>query len=235
MTLVIMLAQLQMVHATSLSFPFAMLKHLIEPDHAEAHLAFYRALGGTQHLEEVKKWVHHYLAENRKELNHQLERGARYRDAVEDILRENGVPAEVYYVGMVESGYLAESYSPKDAVGFWQITGDTAARIGLTVNYDEDDRLKLRKSTQAAAKYLKSMHDEFGSWALAIAAYNCGDNHMRRMIEKYQSHDFWELVSLHAFKRETVEYIPKILAIMTIDEDHKRYGIGTTARTRSKK
>jgi hypothetical protein len=134
------------------------------------------------------------------------------RPAIEPILQQSGVPVELAGVTMVESGALATALSPKGARGLWQLMPGTARRYGLRVDDIEDDRLDLEKSTRAAARYLSDLHLQFGSWTLALAAYNSGEQNVQRAISRSRSMEFAVLSSTGLLPLETRNYVPRVLA-----------------------
>lgn len=172
----------------------------------------------------VRKWVHYFTHTNRDRFDRFMERGARYRILVQDILTENDVPSEMYYLGMIESGYASQARSSARAVGIWQFIAPTARRYGLRVDKEVDERLDVLRSTKAAARYLKDLKEEFGSWYMAMAAYNCGEGRVRSAIRRHRTRDFWTLQKRRALPRETAEYIPKFQAAMAIARNPKKYG-----------
>lgn len=134
---------------------------------------------------------------------------------IDPILREVGIPEELAAVVLVESGGDPMALSPKGARGIWQLMPDTARRYGLTVDASEDDRLDIEKSTLAAARYLRDLHSEFGSWPLALAAYNTGGQNLQRAIDRSRSNDFNVLSSLRLLPFETRQYVPAVLSAVT--------------------
>ena len=134
---------------------------------------------------------------------------------IDPILREVGIPEEMAAVVLVESGGDPMALSPKGARGIWQLMPDTARRYGLTVDASEDDRLDIEKSTLAAARYLRDLHSEFGSWPLALAAYNTGEQNLQRAIDRSRSNDFNVLSSLRLLPFETRQYVPAVLSAVT--------------------
>jgi membrane-bound lytic murein transglycosylase D len=175
----------------------------------------------------VRKWIYFFTHTDRQRFERFMTRGGRYRILVQDILEENNVPAELFYLGMIESGYASRARSNARAVGIWQFIAPTARRYGLKVNKEVDERLDVMRSTKAAAQYLKDLKQEFGSWYMAMAAYNCGEGRVRTAIRKYRTRDFWKLARRHALPRETVDYIPKFQAAMKIARNPKAYGFKT--------
>lgn len=174
----------------------------------------------------VRKWVYYFTHENRDRFDRFMSRGARYRILVQDILEENGVPAEMYYLGMIESGYASKARSNARAVGIWQFIAPTARRYGLRVNKEVDERLDVLRSTRAAARYLKDLKEEFGSWYMAMAAYNCGEGRVRSAVRRNHTRDFWTLAHRRALPAETVDYVPKFQAAMRIARNPQQYGFG---------
>ena len=174
----------------------------------------------------VRKWVWFFTHEDRHRFDRFMTRGGRYRILVQDILEENGVPAEMFYLGMIESGYASKARSGAAAVGIWQFIAPTARRYGLKVNRDVDERLDVMRSTKAAAMYLKDLKREFGSWYMAMAAYNCGEGRVRKAIRRHRTRDFWTLAHRRALPAETSDYIPKFQAAMKIARDPRAFGFG---------
>lgn len=174
----------------------------------------------------VRKWVYFFTHENRNRFDRFMTRGGRYRILVQDILEENDVPPELFYLGMIESGYASKARSGARAVGIWQFMAPTARRYGLKVNRDIDERLDVMRSTKAAAQYLKDLKDEFGSWYMAMAAYNCGEGRVRSAIRRHHTRDFWTLAHRRALPAETADYIPKFQAAMRIARNPQSYGFG---------
>lgn len=134
------------------------------------------------------------------------------RPIIDPILRHAGVPTEFAAVVLIESGGDPMALSPKGARGLWQLMPTTARRYGLTVDNSEDDRLDIEKSTRAAAHYLSDLYSEFGSWPLALAAYNTGEQNVQSAIERSRSMDFIVLSSLRLLPVETRNYVPAVFA-----------------------
>ncbi len=172
----------------------------------------------------VRKWVYFFTHDNRNRFDRFMSRGARYRILVQEILEENGVPAEMYYLGMIESGYASKARSNARAVGIWQFIAPTARRYGLRIDRQVDERLDVLRSTKAAAQYLKDLKLEFGSWYMAMAAYNCGEGRVRRAIRRNGTRDFWTLAHRRALPIETADYVPKFQAAMRIARSPVQFG-----------
>jgi hypothetical protein len=143
-----------------------------------------------------------------------LNRLAAYRPMIARVFRDAGIPAELLWLGLVESGYDRAARSPKDALGLWQLMPDTALRFGLS----REERMDPEKSTQAAARYLKFLYATFGDWPLALAAYNAGEGRIQNAIERAGARDFWRLSEGGFLPRETQAYVPAVLAAQLIGE-----------------
>jgi membrane-bound lytic murein transglycosylase D len=142
------------------------------------------------------------------------------------ILKQYGLPEDLIYQALIESGFSCTAVSTASAVGPWQFIKGTATRYGLRVDPWVDERQDPVRSTHAAAKYLRDLHAEFGSWYLASAAYNSGENKIRRALSMYQGNDYWS-ISHHPrsiLANETKEYVPKLLAAAIIAKEPARYG-----------
>ena len=139
-------------------------------------------------------------------------------------LKKKGLPQDLFYIAMIESGLSPRATSHAQAVGYWQFIRPTAHRYGLRVNWWLDERRDFSKSTLAAASYLGDLYKMFGSWYLTTAAYNMGEGRLKRLIKKHKTSNFWQLASKRDFPRETREHIPKIIAAMVIAKAPKLYG-----------
>jgi membrane-bound lytic murein transglycosylase D len=128
------------------------------------------------------------------------------------ILQEEGIPYEIAALVLVESGGQPTALSPKGARGIWQFMPDTARRFGLTITNETDDRLDVLKSTRAAARYLRDLHEGFGDWSLALAAYNVGALVVRKAVLRSGSNDFAVLSGKRLIPAETREYVPAVMA-----------------------
>jgi membrane-bound lytic murein transglycosylase D len=134
------------------------------------------------------------------------------RPLIEPILREEGVPTELAAVVLIESGGQPTALSPKGARGIWQFMPDTARRYGLVVSLGTDERLDVQKSTRAAARYLRDLYQRFGSWPLALAAYNAGEDAVDAASGRAGSADFTRISSW--LPLETRNYVPAVLGAM---------------------
>jgi len=139
-----------------------------------------------------------------------VERMRKLQSMFEPILREEGVPQQLAAVVLEESAGRTNALSAKGARGLWQLMPDTARRYGLVVTTDQDDRLSLDKSTRAAARYLRDLHEQFKDWSLVFAAYNAGEQTVQRAIDRSGTNDFSRLNRL--LPAETRNYVPAVWA-----------------------
>jgi membrane-bound lytic murein transglycosylase D len=154
-----------------------------------------------------------------------LRRMGRYRPIIEKILDREGLPKDLIYLAMVESGFDPGAISPKAAGGIWQFIPGAARAYGLEVSHWVDARRDPERSTEAAARYLKDLYIRFGTWHLAFAAYNAGYGAVLKSIARFNTNDFWELVRHEAgMPWETSLYVPKILAAAIIGHNPAAFG-----------
>ena len=173
---------------------------------------------------EVEKWIEYFQGRGRGYFERYLERSTRYVPVMKKVLKENGVPEDLIYIAMIESGFTAKIKSRAKAVGFWQFIGGTGKHYGLRVNKLVDERYDPVRSTEAAAAYFKGLYNLFGSWYLAIASYNVGENRIKSMVMKNYTRDFWQLAVRKQLPPETTQYIPKFLAARLISREPEKYG-----------
>lgn len=145
-----------------------------------------------------------------------VERVAQLRPLLNPILHEEGIPDEIAGLVLVESAGQPNALSPKGARGIWQLMPDTARRYGLTVAARQDERLDVGKATRAAARYLRGLHQQFGSWPLAFAAYNAGDRAVQQALKTNRGGDFSALRSQGLLPSETRNYVPAVLAALLL-------------------
>lgn len=150
-----------------------------------------------------------------------LKRAARYFPHVEKILKEYDLPLDLKYVPLIESALRPHANSSKGAVGFWQFLRTTGKQYGLRIDSHVDERLNIFKSTHAACKYLKDLNENFGSYLLALSAYNMGGYGLKSEIEAQKNNDFFTLY----LPLETQRYPFKIIAAKMIFENQIAYGI----------
>jgi membrane-bound lytic murein transglycosylase D len=144
-----------------------------------------------------------------------LKKSGRYGTAMRRVLREQGLPEDLLWVSLVESGFEPAIRSPAGAAGLWQLMPDGARIYGLAIDRWIDERLDPERSTEAAARYLADLHRRFGGWELALAAYNMGYGGLLAAIRKYNTNDYWELCRF-GVPFETAVYVPKIIAMSVV-------------------
>lgn len=149
-----------------------------------------------------------------------LQRAGRYRTLIGDILQREGMPSDLFYLSMIESGLNPRAYSRSRAVGLWQFMANTGRMKGLKRTHWIDERRDPIKATEAAASYLKDLLAEFGDWRLALAAYNGGPGRVRRAIARADTNDYWQL----DLPRETRNYVPLFMAATVIAKDPQLFG-----------
>ena len=176
------------------------------------------------HTKRVKFWINYFTVKQRARFQRFLNNGAMYRPIIETILQSEGVPRELFFVGLIESGYYLGAHSHASAVGPWQFIRGTGSRYDLVINRDVDERRDIFKATQAAARYFKDLHGIFSSWELALAAYNAGEYGMVRRIAKHKTRDYYELSRRQLIPSETINYVPKVIAAMYVVENAEKYG-----------
>ncbi len=153
-----------------------------------------------------------------------LKRSRRYLPYIEQALKENGMPDDLKYVIVAESALKPNAMSNKGAVGYWQFIFETGRNYGLTINENKDERRSFFTSTQAALSYLKNLYGMLGSWTLAAAAYNMGEEGLLAEIHEQETVDFYRLY----LPNETQRYIFRIISIKLIMQDPARYGFKLT-------
>lgn len=171
----------------------------------------------------VRRWENYFAGRGHRSFQKWLDRKAAVDSLVGAILEEAGLPRELVYLGLVESGFSERAVSSAEAVGPWQFMAGTARLYGLRMNWWLDERRDLELSTRAAAAYLRDLHDQFGDWSLVLAAYNTGAGRVARRIRQHGHDNFWSL----RLPAETTAHIPKFIAAARIGADPARYGFDT--------
>lgn len=172
----------------------------------------------------VEKWLAYFQGRGRKHMQRYLERSGRYIPLMKEILREEGVPAELVYISLIESGFSPSAHSHAGAVGYWQFIRGTGKRYGLKINAYMDERQDFVLATRAAANYFKALYNLFGDWYISMASYNAGENRLKRLIMRHQTNDFWWFAKYRKLPRETINYVPKYIAARMIATNPKKYG-----------
>jgi membrane-bound lytic murein transglycosylase D len=173
----------------------------------------------------VDRYIHYFSVTKKDLFNRWLKRKKLYEPLIREILQEHGLPEDLVYLAMIESGFNLQAYSPMKAAGPWQFIPETGKRYGLTVDYWIDERRDIEKSTIAAARYLDKLFNQFDCWYLAAAAYNTGENRIDRLIRRHDTKDFWQLRAYNTLPRETREYVPQLIAAAIIAKNPEKYGL----------
>ena len=153
-----------------------------------------------------------------------LARSGKYIPIMKNLLKEQGLPEDLVYMALIESGFDPNAYSRSKAVGPWQFIDQTGKRYGLKVNWWVDERRDPEKSTIAAAKYLKDLYEMFACWYLAAAGYNAGEYKIVKAVKRFRTEDFWALTKHRYLKRETKDYVPLMIAAALVAKDPEKYG-----------
>jgi len=178
----------------------------------------------------VDSWVTRFTTSPtmRRTLAIWLDRKTSYDDMISTKLAERDMPQELIYLAMIESGFNPKAKSPAAAGGLWQFISETGRRYGLTVNRRVDERNNPGKATDAALSYLSDLYDRFGSWYLAAAAYNTGENRVGRIMrettgsERGTDADYYRIAK--RLPAETRDYVPKMIAAARIAKEPDKYG-----------
>ncbi len=171
----------------------------------------------------VDRWVDYFTGRGRRYFQIWLDRKAQLDSLITTRLAAHGLPADLVYLAMIESGLSTRARSSAGAVGPWQFMPATGRAYGLTIDWWRDDRRDLEKATDAAAGYLGDLYAEFGDWALVLAAYNAGEGRVRRQLRANGHDNYWD----YRLPRQTVEYVPKFIAAARIGADPEAHGFTT--------
>ena len=173
---------------------------------------------------QVKYFVDRFTSSRRDAVGLWFQRSGRYWTMIRDVLRSKGLPEDLAFTVMIESGFDSKAVSRAGAKGLWQFMAATARLYGLRVDHWVDERFDPEKSTVAAAAYLRDLHARYGSWELAHAAYNAGAAVVDRAMRATGSTDFWALARTRFLRRETKDFVPAIQAATVIGRDPGQYG-----------
>lgn len=175
--------------------------------------------------DDVIRWMEYFTGRGRKYYHRYLSRSTKYQPMMKEKLRAAGMPEDLVYLSMIESGYNPHAYSSAAAAGLWQFITSTGKMYDLRVDFWVDERRDPEASTDAAIRLLKDLHDRYdGDWYLAWAAYNAGPGRIDRALRTYGKIDFWTMVQKKSFRPETDNYVPKLLAAAIIGKHPERYG-----------
>ena len=174
--------------------------------------------------DKVEQFIQFFQTTIRDKFITWLARSEKYIPFMKSVLKEYGLPEDLVYLSLIESGFNPYAYSRAKAVGLWQFISPTGKRYGLRVNWWVDERRDPEKSTIAAAKYLKDLYEMFACWYLAAAGYNAGEYKIINAIKRYRTDDFWKLTKHRYLKRETKDYVPLMIAAALVAKDPEKYG-----------
>ncbi len=209
---------------------------LPSPEEPPAVLAADAPVAATPGVEEPKydfpmaqnRYVDYHLDifqhRDRKTFKLWLARAGRYNPMITAQLAKAGLPLDLTWLPLIESGYSLTAYSRARAVGPWQFLRSTARMYGLRVDNFVDERRDPVKATAAAIRFLKDLYEDLGDWSLAVAAYNGGIGRVGRAVKRARTKDFWELVRRRFLKRETRNYVPRLIAAIMIAKNPQTYG-----------
>lgn len=172
----------------------------------------------------VESWIDYFTGRGRKHFEKYLERSELFIPYIRPILKDQGLPEDLVYLAMIESGFNNHAKSHAKAVGPWQFISATGKRYGLGVNWWVDERRDTKKSTLAAAAYLKDLYKMFNSWELAAAGYNAGEMKIVKAIRRYGTQDFWAISRQSFLRPETRDYVPKIIAAALVAKNREQFG-----------
>lgn len=204
-------------------------------DHHSEHTYF---LYGAEHLKlenyyfdipvvynkSVQSWINYFLGRGKKHFVRYAERAGRYAPVLSTILEDYGMPKDLIFLAMAESGFQNKAKSWAKAVGPWQFMPFTGRKFGLSIDWYLDERRDPIKATIAAASYLKFLYEKFGSWELAMAGYNAGEGKIGRAIRRYRTKNFWKIRRGRYLKKETKNYVPKIMALAILGKNLSSFG-----------
>lgn len=175
--------------------------------------------------DQVASFINYFSTRGKGTLERGLARSGRYRDMIQRILKEEGVPQDLIYLAQAESGFHPLALSRAGARGMWQFMASRASGYGLERNWWVDDRQDPEKATRAAAHHLKDLYNQFGDWYLAMAAYNSGPGTVQRAVQRTGYADFWELYRRGVLPKETKNYVPIIIAVTIMAKNPAQYGL----------
>jgi len=181
-------------------------------------------LPNDEHSARVRHFIRDYGYAQRETMRSYLGRVEKFLPMVKSTIREHGLPEDLAYLIMLESGANPEARSPANALGMWQFMPATARSYGLRVDSMVDERLDPQKSTRAAMLYLKDLYGMFGCWRLALSAYNSGENKLNKVLSQEDANEYDEICTSRNLKRETKEFFPRFLAMAHIAKNCGKYG-----------
>jgi membrane-bound lytic murein transglycosylase D len=173
----------------------------------------------------VAGYINYFSTRGRGVFERALIRSGRYRDMIQRVFKEEGIPQDLIFLAQAESGFHPLALSRARARGMWQFMASRGVGYGLRRTWWLDDRQDPERSTHAAAKHLKDLYSQFGDWYLAMAAYNSGPGNVQQAVRRTGYADFWELYRRDVLPRETKNYVPIILAMTIMSKNPQQYGL----------
>ncbi len=177
----------------------------------------------------VRYYVDYFSKSGKGHFGKALARSGKYVPMINKVLREEGLPEELAYLALIESGFVMSTSSAAGAAGIWQLVTGTARKYGLKIDAWIDERRDPTKSTRAAAAYLKDLHSYYGRWYLATAAYNAGQRTIDKAMQASGAKDFWKLSEQAQLREETRNFVPKFVAAAIIAANPNKYGFANVS------
>lgn len=173
---------------------------------------------------QVEYYLNLFQNQQRKVFTGWLSRSGRYLPMIRQELAKAGLPQDLAYLAMIESGFKPNAFSTASATGLWQFMAPTAGRFGLQINSYVDERRDAHRSTLAAVNYLSTLYGQFGKWYVTVAAYNAGEGRINNGLQKYNCDSFWDLAKEDYLPLETKRYVPQLIAAIMIAKYPQDYG-----------
>jgi membrane-bound lytic murein transglycosylase D len=180
---------------------------------------------------QVEMYIDFFQNEHRKLFANWLTRSKQYLPMMQQELKSAGLPLDLAYLAMIESGFNQRACSTAQAVGIWQFMSETGKQYDLRIDNYVDERRDAEKATKAAVAMLGDLYNDFGDWNLAVAAYNAGPGKISAGLKKYNVNTFWELAKEQHLALETIRYVPQLMAAIIIAKDPERYGFSDIRNT----
>ena len=181
----------------------------------------------------VRRHLYLYLTSGREYVKRSIIRSDYYMDIIVSVFRNNrDIPPELALLPILESGFQPEAVSRRSAVGLWQFMRPTALYLDLSIDQTVDERRHIEKSTEAAIRHLRNLKNIFGSWELALAAYNAGGGYISRLMRDTGAENYWELRESGRLYRETYDYVPKFIALVLIYKNLELFGLSDELQDR---
>jgi len=193
-----------------------------KPAMSESEIAPYKSNPAA--VKAVEKNTALFTERIRERFSMWLSRSGKYMELMKEILKNKNVPEDIVFLSLIESGFNPHAYSVARAAGPWQFITSTAKRYGLAIDWWRDERRDPVKSTEAAANYLSDLYEMFGSWNLAMAAYNAGEGKILKALKRSKSDDYWPLLDTSYIRNETKNYVPKFIAASAIASNPEEFG-----------